>query len=74
MPHEDGEGRIFGPLNIAINNPEGCEFYFKDHGKVPFQQGRGVFLNLGETHAVYNNSDKPKVSFYCPWRYKSKTN
>ena len=63
MPHEDGEGRIFGPLNIAINNPEGCEFYFKDHGKVPFQQGRGVFLNLGETHAVYNNSDSPRYHF-----------
>jgi hypothetical protein len=26
MPHSDGEGRIFGPLNIAINNPEGCNF------------------------------------------------
>ena len=45
MPHEDGEGRIFGPLNIAINNPQGCGFYFKDHGEVPFKQGRGMFLD-----------------------------
>jgi hypothetical protein len=30
MPHSDGEGRIFGPLNIAINNPEGCNFYFEE--------------------------------------------
>ena len=63
MPHDDGEGRIFGPLNIAINNPQGCGFYFKDHGEVPFKRGRGMFLDIGNTHAVYNNSNKPRYHF-----------
>tara|TARA_B100000035_G_scaffold313754_1_gene328205 strand:+ start:1156 stop:3309 length:2154 start_codon:yes stop_codon:yes gene_type:complete len=63
MPHTDGEGRIFGPLNIAINNPKGCEFYFQDYGKVPFKKGRGVFLDIGNVHAVYNDSDQPRYHF-----------
>lgn len=60
MPHTDGKGRIFGPLNIAINNPEGCQFVFKDHGLVPFKKGRGVFLDLGNEHAVWNNSNEDR--------------
>lgn len=63
MPHSDGEGRIFGALNIAINNPEGCNFYFKDWGRVPFKQGTGFFLDIGNVHAVYNNSDEPRYHF-----------
>jgi len=63
MPHSDGKGRIFGPLNISINNPKGCEFYFQDWGKVPFKQGTGFFLDIGNVHAVYNNSDEPRYHF-----------
>lgn len=63
MPHSDGNGRIFGPLNIAINNPEGCNFYFQEWGKVPFKQGTGFFLDIGNVHAVYNNSNEPRYHF-----------
>ena len=60
MPHTDGLGRIFGPFNIAINNPEGCRFAFKNDGVVPFKQGRGVFLDLGREHSVWNNSNEDR--------------
>jgi hypothetical protein len=60
MPHTDGKGRIFGPLNVAINNPEGCRFGFKNDGLVPFKKGRGVFLDLGREHAVWNNSNEDR--------------
>ena len=63
MPHSDGEGRIFGPLNIAINNPDGCNFYFQDWGRVPFKQGTGFFLDIGNIHDVYNDSDEPRYHF-----------
>lgn len=56
MPHTDGNKRMFGPFNIAINNPEGCEFVFRDHGLVPHKAGRGIFLDVGNEHCVYNNS------------------
>lgn len=60
MPHSDGVGRIFGPLNIAINNPIGCNFYFRKWGKVPFKQGRGCFLDIANEHIVYNNSNQDR--------------
>ena len=63
MPHSDGDGRVFGPLNIAINNPAGCNFYFEKWGKVPFKPGTGFFLDIGNVHAVYNNSDEPRYHF-----------
>lgn len=58
MPHTDGTGRIFGPYNFALTNPQGCEFVFEKHGLVPFRPGRGFMLDLGIKHAVYNNSNE----------------
>lgn len=63
MPHVDGPGRVFGPLNIAINNPELCNFYFKDYGVVPFSQGQGNFLDIGNEHIVWNRSTQDRYHF-----------
>ena len=63
MPHVDGPGRIFGPLNIAINNPNGCEFYFRNWGRVSFKQGTGNFLDIGNEHIVWNNSNEDRYHF-----------
>lgn len=63
MPHVDGPGRIFGPLNIAINNPAGCGFYFKDWGRVPFEQARGFMLDIGNEHIVLNDSTEDRYHF-----------
>jgi hypothetical protein len=72
MPHVDGPGRIFGPLNIAINNPEGCGFYFRKWGEVPFKQGTGNFLDIGNEHIVWNRSSEPRYHFIvhgCATKY-----
>lgn len=58
MPHKDGEGRIFGPLNIALTQPKGCDFVFEDRGIVPFKPGRGFMLDLGRRHSVVNWSEE----------------
>jgi hypothetical protein len=60
MPHKDGDGRIFGPLNIALTNPEGCEFIFEGKGVVPFEPGRGFMLDLGIRHCVLNATEEPR--------------
>jgi hypothetical protein len=60
MPHVDGKGRMFGPLNIAINNPDNCHFVIKEKGIVPFEQGVGCILDVGREHIVINNSDQPR--------------
>ena len=58
MPHTDGPGRIFGPLNFPLTNPEGCKFAFEEDGIVPFEVGRGFMLDLGRRHFVLNDSDE----------------
>jgi Aspartyl/Asparaginyl beta-hydroxylase len=63
MPHVDGDGRIFGPLNIAINNPDTCNFYFRKWGCVPFKQGKGFILDIGNEHVVWNQSNEHRYHF-----------
>lgn len=58
MPHVDGPGRIFGPLNFALTQPEECRFIFKDYGTVPFKVGRGFMLDIGKEHIVINESNE----------------
>lgn len=60
MPHTDGVSRSFGPLNIAINNPEGCQFIFEEKGIVPFEPGVGMVLDVARKHAVINQSSKTR--------------
>jgi len=59
MPHSDNKfQRAFSPLNIAINNPDGCHFVFKNRGIVPFKAGTGLVLDVGTEHIVINNSNE----------------
>jgi hypothetical protein len=60
MPHNDGEGRIYGPLNVALTHPEGCRFVFEKYGEVPFRSGRGFILDIGINHCVVNASDQDR--------------
>ena len=60
MPHTDGPGRIFGPLNIALTNPSGCKFVFKKYGTVPFEPGKGFLLDIGNEHCVINDSSEDR--------------
>ncbi len=61
IPHKDSitedEDHI-GPTNLALNNPDDCNFYMEDIGILPFEQGRIMKLNLFNVHCVYNHSDK----------------
>jgi len=71
MPHTDGPGRIFSPLNIAINNPENCHFIFKDKGIVPFKEGYGMILDVATEHIVINNSNTPRYHVIVHGHYDS---
>ena len=64
LPHQDrkDEEKRLSVCNISLNNPEGCNFIFKDHGRVPFEDTGSAFLmDISNVHAVYNNSDKPRI-------------
>lgn len=69
MPHTDGRGRIFSPLNIAINNPDGCHFVFKDKGIVPFVAGTGMIIDVGREHIVINDSNEARYHIIVHGHY-----
>jgi hypothetical protein len=70
MPHSDNKyQRAFSPLNIAINNPDGCHFVFKDKGIVPFVAGTGMVLDVGREHIVVNNSDQARYHIIVHGHY-----
>ena len=58
-PHIDGGFDHLGPINIALNNPEDCNFYMGGVGILPFKQGTAISLNIGsKMHSVVNNSNE----------------
>jgi len=60
-PHTDSDIHKLSPINIALNNPKGCKFKMKDHpGYVPFADGKAIVLDVGNTHAVFNDSDEDR--------------
>lgn len=74
-PHVDGGFNHLGPINIAINNPENCNFYMGDIGILPFKQGMGMSLNIGSMiHSVVNNSNENRyhIIIHGGWSDKDK--
>ena len=70
MPHTDNKyQRAFSPLNIAINNPDGCHFVFKDRGIVPFEAGTGLVLDVGREHIVINQSNETRYHIIVHGHY-----
>lgn len=64
LPHQDrpDDQKRLSVCNISLNNPDGCEFVFKDHGIVPFEDNGSAFLmDISNVHAVWNRSDTPRI-------------
>lgn len=64
LPHQDrtDDQKRLSVCNISLNNPDGCEFVFKGHGTVPFEDtGSAMLMDISNVHAVWNRSDKPRL-------------
>jgi len=60
--HNDRPNPIgVGATNVALNNPDGCEFVFEGMGIVPFEAGSVMKLNTGYKHSVWNKSEEPRI-------------
>lgn len=68
LPHKDREHPLLFPINIALNNPDGCNFIMENHGIVPFKPGSGFLLDLSNRHAVWNNSNEDRIHLILHWR------
>ena len=64
LPHQDREDteKRLSVCNISLNNPQGCQFVFKEKGMVPFRdEGSAFLMDISNVHSVWNNSDKPRI-------------
>jgi hypothetical protein len=63
IPHKDSlseEENHIGPINLALNHPDGCKFMMDNIGILPWHPGRFIKLNLYNVHAVYNDSPEDR--------------
>lgn len=60
LPHKDYPYDTLGPINIALNQPEGCDFVMEDRGVVPFVSGSAFLLSLSNRHIVWNRSNEDR--------------
>ncbi|MBY0383638.1 aspartyl/asparaginyl beta-hydroxylase domain-containing protein [bacterium] len=56
LPHADMKRFLLDPVNIALNQPQDCHFYFEDFGEVPFRASPFIKLSLEKRHIVVNRS------------------
>jgi hypothetical protein len=61
MPHCDNNNNKLQAFNIALNNPEGCMFGYEGSGLIPWKPGDVRMINIGSKHAVWNNSNTPRI-------------
>lgn len=59
--HKDRELSKLYEINIAITNPKGCVFRFKNHGTVPFEPGTACLMDISHEHFVVNDSTEPRL-------------
>ncbi len=59
-PHRDNEVDRLGAINIALNQPDNCDFVMEGCGKVPFVDGSAVMLSLSRRHIVWNKSNEDR--------------
>jgi len=50
-----------GPLNIALNMPEGCRWLFKKWGPLPIRAGSAFSIDVSQEHGVWNESPEDRI-------------
>lgn len=61
LPHDDSPVPGMGAINIALNNPPGCDMVIEGKGRIPWSPGDVRFLDVSNTHAVWNRSDTLRI-------------
>ena len=58
--HNDYDQKRLSPINIALTQPNGCDFVMNKIGLVPFRVGSAMWLDISNSHTVFNNSNQPR--------------
>lgn len=58
--HKDTEHSILGAINIALNNPNGCKWHWKDGTSLQFNPGDAYAMNISYEHSIRNDSNEDR--------------
>lgn len=58
--HKDTEHMVLGAVNVAITNPKGCAWHWRDGDSLEFVPGDAYSMNLGYEHSIINNSSEDR--------------
>jgi quercetin dioxygenase-like cupin family protein len=58
--HKDTEHMILGATNIAITNPKGCAWHWRDGETLEFSPGDAYAMNIGYEHSIRNDSQEDR--------------
>jgi hypothetical protein len=61
LPHHDSPNPGMGAINLALNNPSGCDMAIEGKGVIPWVPGDVRYLDVHNTHAVWNRSDSLRI-------------
>jgi len=73
LPHKDREHSFLSPVNIALSNPDGCEFVMENNGVVPFKPGKAFLVDISNTHCIWNNSNEDRIHLIIHYKGKDRT-
>ena len=68
-PHVDMKKPLLYAINIALNNPTGCNFRMLNKGNVPFQIERACAVDTSNKHSVWNNSNETRYHIIVHGKY-----
>lgn len=71
LPHKDRDRSFLSPVNIALSNPEGCEFVMENKGVVPFKPGKAFLVDISNNHCIWNNSNEDRIHLIIHYRGKN---
>jgi hypothetical protein len=57
--HTDTHHSILGAVNIALNNPKGCKWLWRDE-ELEFQPGDAYTMNISYEHSIRNDSNEDR--------------
>jgi hypothetical protein len=58
--HKDTDHSVLGAINIALNNPEGCKWHWRDGTSFQFEPGGAYAMNISYEHSIRNDSDQDR--------------
>lgn len=58
--HKDTDLMVIGAINVAITNPTGCAWHWKDGESLEFKPGDSYAMNIGHEHSVRNDSSEDR--------------